>query len=215
MNYLYVLIDPRDGRLRYVGQTTRLANRRSQYASAAHTDKPYPAQRWLRKLEALGLQPVFVPVAIAQTHEQLDALEIAWIAFMRMACSDLLNVSSGGLGCRGVKWSAERRANAKGRAPWNKGVPVTDSARQRMRAAKLGTKQSQATIDKRRLAALGHTVSTVTRQRISQALTGKTLPATTRQKIATTLTGRKASDATRAKLRAAQQARRIREAGDE
>jgi len=92
-SFVYVLLDPRDGSVRYVGQTTdpksrAVSHRRNQPSGNPHMDS------WKAQLKSVGLAPRFLVVDSAPT-ERLDFMERRWIAYYR-SLGVLLNYESGG-----------------------------------------------------------------------------------------------------------------------
>lgn len=102
---VYGLYDPRNGELRYVGQTTRDCKERFlQHVS------PYSLARlsrhsvkWIASLKRLGLVPRMERLAVAASKEELDALEVHWIATSRAGGARLTNHTDGGKGQKGRK----------------------------------------------------------------------------------------------------------------
>lgn len=111
-------------------------------------------------------------------REALD-LEIETIAKYRANGVAICNMTDGGDGISGYKFSPEiierLRPKLMGRTPWNKGRSPTDETREKLRQAKLGTKQSREHIENSRRARIGREVPAETCRKISEALTGKKL----------------------------------------
>lgn len=95
---IYGLVDPRDGRLRYVGQTIKSVPRRL-FGHLLDYDKPTRKGRWIAELKSLGLNPQIVAIGTYPIRE-VDAQEIALISVVRASGADLLNISAGGGGPR-------------------------------------------------------------------------------------------------------------------
>lgn len=127
---VYALRDPRDGAVRYVGYTTNLKQRlHGHIYSRTKTDTPRTL--WVRELKGLGLEPIIEPVHRASGEND----ESEWIAWFRAAGFDLLNMSDGGPGAPGVKWTPERRAKHRASTI---GHEVSAETREKIRAAHLG-----------------------------------------------------------------------------
>jgi hypothetical protein len=95
MNYIYGLVDPRTGELRYVGISKVSANRRlKRHIKAARNGSTLPVHIWLRKLIALGVVPMAALIEEAGTRQR----EVFWIAHYRAAGAHLLNCTRGGDG---------------------------------------------------------------------------------------------------------------------
>lgn len=92
---IYALRDPRDGSVRYVGQTLApLWSRLSDHIQAAKRGKPKhsPKAAWIRDLRALGLKPAIV--LLEECDGDWREAECRWIA----SFSDLYNAKRGGGG---------------------------------------------------------------------------------------------------------------------
>lgn len=89
---IYVLADPRDQSVRYVGKTTNAARR-----LRSHCTRPTRNERmgeWISKLALRGLTPTMVVVGNC-LDDQWETAERAWIAFLRVR-GRILNVADGG-----------------------------------------------------------------------------------------------------------------------
>jgi len=79
--YVYGLVDPRDQRIRYVGQTRNLASRLACHVALARAEnwRPSRKDRWIAELEAVHLAP---RIAVLQTCMDGDAtgVEDRWIS---------------------------------------------------------------------------------------------------------------------------------------
>ena len=212
---IYALADPRDGAIRYIGQTEKPSTRLQQHRNPTPKSKA-PVAWWVRKLKALGLRPFMLPLFSIEHIEDADEAERVWISTFRQLGFRLLNYDNGGQdgrrGIKGRKHTEEWKAAMRGRVPWNKGKKMPVAAIAAMSAAARGRKQLPAHIEARRLGMLGHIVSTETRAKISASHLGMSPTTEARAKISAALIGRRPSDETRAKLRASQTARRAREA---
>lgn len=111
-NIIYGYIDIRDGmsrgQLRYVGQSTRGMYRpvNEMYKHLAH------CRNWINKLKSLGLKPEIVvleELSDNATADEIDVAEIEWIAMMRAIGCNLTNLTNGGGGLTGYKFSPEIR----------------------------------------------------------------------------------------------------------
>ena len=143
---VYGLYDPRDGKLRYVGQTKhKLKKRLSQHLGQRELCvlPPTHKTKWLSLLLRLGTSPRIKTIDVAFTKEELDQLEITHIA----KNEGLTNTSTGGKGNPGHVASTETRRKM---SIARKGKPMTAAARINMSAAQKGrtftaeTKQKMA-----------------------------------------------------------------------
>jgi len=100
--WLYVLIDPRGGAIRYVGWTTRTLERRlTEHCCPNDSDKSYRAN-WIRKLKRLGLRPTIQAINRVSTGAAPE-MEVRLIARYRAAGCMLTNTTNGGEGTTGFK----------------------------------------------------------------------------------------------------------------
>ena len=90
---IYGLFDPRDGLLRYVGQTTVTLKMRLQ----GHYSDPKRNRKnnWIKSLRSGGLRPVIKAIS-EHPIEELDDMEVATIAMVQSAGASLLNATCGG-----------------------------------------------------------------------------------------------------------------------
>lgn len=104
---IYVLRDPRDDEVRYVGKTVHPLNiRRSCHISDAIAgNRKRHCANWIRSLHALGLEPLIEQ--IDAVTEDWPACEQKWISFYLAAGARLTNHTRGGEGPSGFKHSAE------------------------------------------------------------------------------------------------------------
>lgn len=86
----YALLDPRDGKARYVGRTDSPETRRQAYLRFRRNNCTPTIRPWISELRALGMQPTF------EVLEGDD--ERAWILKLRAAGAPLLNKAPGGGG---------------------------------------------------------------------------------------------------------------------
>jgi len=147
---IYALIDPRDGRVRYIGKTVRTAHRRLRrhlarcylYETSTHKN------RWLRQLLALGLEPRIEILEEHQSAAELCASEQRCIAAYLAAGEALTNTTPGGDG-RGTKHTEASKEKIRQAL---KGKPKTLQHRSRVSAAQKGRVTSEETRGKLSLA---------------------------------------------------------------
>jgi len=86
---MYVLLDPRDYSIRYVGETRiSLSNRLSSHM---HDPRDNARTRWIRELTVRGNRPIIQPI-----HGTDGETEEYWISWFRDAGCDLVNTLGGG-----------------------------------------------------------------------------------------------------------------------
>lgn len=85
--FIYVLIDPRDNAVRYVGKTLRPLNRLREHISSSKN--PYMRQ-WIAELRKEGLSPICK--FIERTSVYWNERERFWIAHYLSQGANLLNM---------------------------------------------------------------------------------------------------------------------------
>lgn len=186
--FVYGLVDPRTGEVRYVGKTTRGYTRIRQHFSPAHLkrDATYKS-KWIRALQRLGLMPTCTILEDIEDPRDLDDAERRWIKEGREKGWRLTNLTDGGEGVPGLKnphteeWCQKLSVALKGHAvsattrarlsAANKGRTHTTEARANMSTAQrtLGKRYGVETRAKMSEAQKGHPVSDETRQRQSES----------------------------------------------
>ena len=177
-SFIYGLVDPRTGLVRYVGKTKNGYKRAfmHQLPSKLKGDKTYKAN-WIRELLGVGLT-YEVRVLEEVVEEDLCTAEITWITFGLESGWPLTNLTRGGEGLSGHVFTEEHRAKI---SLANTGRKLTYEHRvaisQRMRGRPLTASQ------KKNLNNLGRRHSIETCARIGLAHRGKVLSAETRAKV--------------------------------
>lgn len=85
--YIYFLRDPRDMRVRYVGETRRPGKR---YRCHLSSTAKIPVSQWVRELKAEGIEPIMEVVEMVQASE--IEREYHWMVTLSEHGADLLNV---------------------------------------------------------------------------------------------------------------------------
>ena len=104
--YIYILQDPITQEVRYVGKSN---NPKRRYTSHL-CDKPkvkYYSYYWIQSLLKKGLKPIMT--IIDETDHDWQQLEKYWIGQFKAWGFKLTNITEGGEGQRGVKFSKETR----------------------------------------------------------------------------------------------------------
>lgn len=159
--HIYALHDPRDWSIRYVGKANNCERRLRGHMRPRLPNRPLHV--FISELKDLGLKP---KMTILQrcSQDQWQNWEKFWIATVKTAGEQLLNLSAGGDGPmnprawnKGLKFSVEYRKKlsdaqkGKKRSPEHiaasaraatgrKHPPRSPEAKEKMRAAKLGKK---------------------------------------------------------------------------
>jgi len=129
---------------------------------------------------------------------ELEEFLILSIGRIDLKTGPLTNMSNGGEGNAGCKWSDESKSSIKGRVPWNKGIPHSQKSKDKMSKAHKGSLKpwkigkmpdnvKEALIKSRK----GFVVSQETKDKMSKAHKGKPKP---------WMVGNKASQETKDKM---------------
>ena len=191
-HYVYVLAYPESmgGHVFYVGKGSGV--RIHDHEMEARNGKT--ANRYktgtINKIWDAGEQVVKKKLAFFETHEDALLYEIALIFFM----DGLTNLTDGGDGSRGLKFSEEARQKMSKRM---KGRVVPEETRQRISYTLQGHTHSEETrqkISQRQIGKKGISPSPEVRQRISRTLQGHTVSEESRQKMSKRLKGKPATN---------------------
>lgn len=148
--YIYGLIDPITNRIRYIGYTKNKNPKMRLYghiSEAKTLSKPSSKNNhknnWIRKLLNLNIRPRFIIIEIVPFSKRKKK-EKEWIAFFGK--ENLVNATDGGDGGLGRRATEEeklaRSLASKGRPAWNKGIPHTQEAKDKMSKTRKGRKLS-------------------------------------------------------------------------
>lgn len=151
---IYALIDPRNGRIRYVGITKQEPIVRVQQALLAARKAQTHKARWLRGLTAAGLKPALVVIDEVE-DEHGDEAERWWISFYRTLGAPLTNHADGGRGSS------------------RKGMRNTPEHNEKIAAALRGHAHSDETRARIGSTSRGRVTSAETRAKLSAALKGR------------------------------------------
>jgi hypothetical protein len=132
--FIYGLIDPRDGQLRYVGQSSVGMKR----AKALHSAK---CMSWQKSLRSKGLVE---DVEVLEETEQLNDAEIFWIAYYKMIGANLTNLTDGGDGLKNASTETKMKLSKISKERW-----VKSEYRDAVISKLTGRVQSAETIEKR------------------------------------------------------------------
>lgn len=86
---VYALVDPRDSRIRYIGQTTNLKQRMNVHTYAASS---FAMRDWMGELRALKIKPIVVELQKTIGCYALQ-IEHEWLCAFKDAGAPLLNQS--------------------------------------------------------------------------------------------------------------------------
>lgn len=146
MVFIYVLIDPRDNEIRYVGKTVQALTDRLQ----AHIQRCFARtdhrSRWVAQLVRRGYRPRIELIQVTDSDHWREA-EPYWIGYYRSLGCDLTNGTEGGDG--GDTPTAEVRARISQKLT---GVKMRPDLVAKMSAARMGHSVSDETRVKIRMA---------------------------------------------------------------
>lgn len=107
--YIYILRQPSDLAIRYVGKSAKPKKRLWEHITEARSGTQCHRSNWLRKLLAEGSRPILEIIEQA-TGETWTEREQYWIAFYRAQGCRLVNATDGGEGTLGLIPTEEHRA---------------------------------------------------------------------------------------------------------
>lgn len=172
---IYVLIDPRDDTVRYVGKTNNLKARMYRHLfDASSLEHNTYKDRWIRGLQAAGLEPI-MQVREEVPYAEWEARECYWIEMYRAQGSPLTNTAKGGRGGQGIT-SEEARARISAAKKGTKYKPTSEEGRRNMGIARSKYRHTPETKAKMSAIKTGTKASTETRARLSASHTGKPSP---------------------------------------
>lgn len=188
------MLDPRSGRVRYVGKTVATLPRRLNGHLSEARRSPYSNRRlnWLRSLIRRNLRPAMRLLQTVPPDEDWAAAEQFWIA----KYDNLTNGTVGGEGATGrmttdetrlkISQAHKRSGHQPTRQARRKSIQAnkSQSSKAKRAATMSGRKQSPEHAAKSRVAKRGHIASKATRQKQSQALRGRKFLQSHRQKLA-------------------------------
>jgi phage FluMu gp28-like protein len=128
---IYVLIDPRDNRIRYVGKANNTDVRLRNHVKEARKGKTDHKAHWLRQVLNDGFYPILEIVEVCSIDNWQDR-EIYWIEQMKRRGYYLTNEKDGGYGCNpSIESRARMSASAKNRPAHNKGKVTAPTVREK------------------------------------------------------------------------------------
>lgn len=109
LTYIYCLKHPETGEIRYIGKTVKLLKDRlhNHIYEATKRYKPNYRCNWINSLVKKGLKP-FIEEIDKCTWEESANLEIYYIKYYKSIGCNLVNLTDGGEGILGLKFSKER-----------------------------------------------------------------------------------------------------------
>jgi hypothetical protein len=186
--FIYALLDPRNGTIRYVGKANDPAFRLTHHLSYAHRGGSHK-NYWVLSLLRVGQKPLLevldeVPSGMWQEYER------SYIAVFRALGFKLLNTLPGGNGY------------GSGADHPRFGKSLSDAAKAKLSVAHTGKRVSQETRAKISASTKGITKSDAVRANMSAGQTGRTQTAETRRKLSIVNSGKTMPSVTRLKISA-------------
>lgn len=156
MLLIYGLQDPRNKRIRYIGQSCRGLRRPAEHLEPARleAEKRTHCAKWIKSLLKIGLTYDVIVLEYVVEAALLDAAEVRWIAHGFAAGWSLTNHTAGG-GIRGYKHTPRTPETLARMSAAQKGRTLTAEHREKLRTANLGKKTSKETREKQSLAHRG------------------------------------------------------------
>jgi hypothetical protein len=106
---VYALVDPRDGRWRYIGKSCSGLRRPKLHSCPSHYRTKTHKNNWIRSLARSGLRPGVLVLEEFDNPQELGEAECEWIAEARRVGVDLTNETCGGEGAVGRRVSRATR----------------------------------------------------------------------------------------------------------
>ena len=109
---IYVLIDPRDEKIRYVGKANNVSQRYQAHLNKARKHQIHKAN-WIKQLKDLSLKPIIEVIDVVPINKWMF-WETYWIAQFKAWGFNLVNYTDGGDGCT----FANQTSFKKGHKSW-------------------------------------------------------------------------------------------------
>ena len=130
---IYILKDPRNEEVRYVGKTSRGLNKR--FGQHMRDKKKNHRCNWIQSLKKEGLKPILELIETVVADGDWAEREKYWIEYYRKLSVNLTNQTDGGEGVVGRVVSEETREKIR---QSNLGIKSSPEAREKMRQFRLG-----------------------------------------------------------------------------
>jgi len=149
--YIYGLIDPESGELRYIGKSidpkSRLANHMREVSNCHRS-------HWIQSLKAKGMKPDIVIIESIRVMWPRQVEEKYWIKYFRDRGFNLVNNTDGGDGVPGLPEETRKKISST----W-KGQKHTPESVEKIKASLRGRKASDETREKMSQAHSGRTIT--------------------------------------------------------
>jgi hypothetical protein len=169
---IYVLIDPRDFTVRYVGLTKNTIKQRfGKHLYDARHNCRFPVQRWIARLLEMELKPI--PALLEETYD--PTAETHWILCFRQQAARLLNCNDGGSAINPTPETREKLRQVR------LGKKMPEEQKAKIAAAHKGRKRSPEVVLKSAEARHGQKRTPEFSERLSAILKGKKMPPRTNE----------------------------------
>lgn len=162
--YIYILVDPENQQVRYVGKTKSPSRRYNQHTSECSKIRNHK-NNWLLSLKNKGLKPEMVLIDECENNDWIF-LEKWYIQLFKMWSFKLTNLTEGGEGVYGYKPSRETIEKI---ARKTRGVKRSDEFRAKISAAVRGRKYSDDVKKKASIIAKKRGISPENRLKMNEA----------------------------------------------
>lgn len=187
--FIYGLFDPRNYRLKYIGQAVSPKNRLARHILHARKGVRSYKDNWIRGLLKHGLEPS-LEILEECIKDNCNDIEKVWIKDCKAIGIKLTNMTKGGNGGdtrKGAPQTEETKRKMSlskmGNIPWNKGKsgyknrPLSEEAKrkisERQRGKRLGEKRTEEQKRKISQTLMGRRVPDEVRKKISESHKGK------------------------------------------
>ena len=208
---IYALAEPNSDVIRYVGQTIDLKQRLSAHYTPIRLVQRTHHNDWIKSLKTKDQKADVIILQEASNEDELNQLEIMWIAYCRALGFDLTNGTDGGDGAqRGRSISEEHKiqisiANS-GERNGMFGKTISESTRQKISLSRKGLKMRPCSEEHKRKISLANTGRKFTEEHkrklseIAKGRPGKKLSEETKRKIGAASSGRKHTEEAKRKM---------------
>ncbi len=117
---IYILIDPRNNQVRYVGKSNNPRERFKNHLNKSHNPKSYKTN-WINKLRELNLKPIMQIIDTVPIEDWIF-WEMYWISQFKTWGFNLVNHTNGGDGST----FGNSTSFKKGHKSWNEGTSHTE-----------------------------------------------------------------------------------------
>lgn len=137
---IYTLSDPITNEIRYVGKSNNPLKRYYKHIDESTKNVKTHKNNWIKKLLSENKKPI-LEIIDEVLIEEWVFWETYWISQIKAWGFNLVNNTYGGEGST----FGNQTSFKKGTIPWNKGLPLSDETKEKLRIVNLGKKQTEIT----------------------------------------------------------------------